>query len=244
MKKSSPYNSRGAVWLVSAVLFIIPLSISIFYLKSSDNQLYYDNASNSTQNSTHSEQQCTCVDDTTNDKSIAATLGLTGDISDCCCTFETLEETNLNHVYPLLKRVVATPFFAHFKIDLCSSCELWNDSPMCVLRDCGVCECEAPPDWASEAEWIPKEVIDDDCGHVDDKIVTSVDSHVSESWLTTPADTLFFDGKIDNSEVVDEDKMDKFTLNIRELNEYVSSDERVEQIIIPLGDGMTVCRVL
>ena len=33
-------------------------------------------------------------------------------------------------------------------------------------------------------------------------------------------------------------------LNIRELNEYVSSDERVEQIIIPLGDGMTVCRVL
>ena len=34
------------------------------------------------------------------------------------------------------------------------------------------------------------------------------------------------------------------TLNIRELNEYVSSDERVEQIIIPLGDGMTVCRVL
>ena len=38
--------------------------------------------------------------------------------------------------------------------------------------------------------------------------------------------------------------MDKFTINIRELNEYVSSDERVEQIIIPLGDGMTVCRVL
>ena len=45
-------------------------------------------------------------------------------------------------------------------------------------------------------------------------------------------------------EVADEDNMDKFTLNIRELNEYVSNDERVEQIIITLGDGMTVCRVL
>ena len=210
MKKSSPYNSCGAVWLVStaAILFIISLSISIFYLKSSDIQLYYDNASNSTLNSTNSEQ-CTCVDDT---QSIAATLGLTGDISDCCCTFEKLEDINLNHVYPLLKRVVATPYFAHFKIDLCSSCELWNDAPMCVLRDCGVCECEAPPDWASEAEWIPKEVVEiesDDCGHVDDKIVTSVDSHVSESWMATPAESLFFDGEsttIDNSEVVDEDR--------------------------------------
>ena len=47
-----------------------------------------------------------------------------------------------------------------------------------------------------------------------------------------------------HGEVVDEDKMDKYTLNIRELNEYISRDERVEQIIIPIGDGMTVCRVL
>ena len=218
----SPLNSNGAIRLVyiTAILFITSLSISIllYQKKFSGIQTYKDNsttidyeASNSTLNSTNSEQQCTCVDDT---QSIAATLGLTGDISDCCCTFETLEDTNLNHVYPLLRRIVETPFFAHFKIDLCSSCELWHDSPMCVLRDCGVCECEAPPDWASEAEWIPKEVVeiaesDDDCGHLDDKIVTSVDAHVSESWLTTPADTLFFDEEsptLDDSEVVDEDR--------------------------------------
>ena len=55
---------------------------------------------------------------------------------------------------------------------------------------------------------------------------------------------IIIDNVLWHGEVVDEDKMDKFTLNIRELNEYVSSDERVEQIIIPLGDGMTVCRVL
>ena len=45
-------------------------------------------------------------------------------------------------------------------------------------------------------------------------------------------------------EVADEKKNDKFTLNIREFNEFVSNDKRVEQVIIPLGDGMTVCRVL
>ena len=39
-------------------------------------------------------------------------------------------------------------------------------------------------------------------------------------------------------------KNDKFTLNIREFNEFISNDKRVEQVIIPLGDGMTVCRVL
>ena len=32
--------------------------------------------------------------------------------------------------------------------------------------------------------------------------------------------------------------------NIRDFNTYVANDKRVEQIIVPLGDGMTVCRVL
>ena len=44
--------------------------------------------------------------------------------------------------------------------------------------------------------------------------------------------------------VVDEENLDKFTVNIREFNAHVSNDKRVEQIIVPLGDGMTVCRVL
>ena len=47
-----------------------------------------------------------------------------------------------------------------------------------------------------------------------------------------------------HGEVADEDNLDKFTVNIRDFNAYVASDKRVEQIIVPLGDGMTVCRVL
>ena len=55
---------------------------------------------------------------------------------------------------------------------------------------------------------------------------------------------IIIDNVLWHGEVVDEKNNDKFTLNIREFNEFVSKDKRVEQIIIPLGDGMTVCRVL
>ena len=55
---------------------------------------------------------------------------------------------------------------------------------------------------------------------------------------------IIIDNVLWHGEVVDEDNDDKFTINIREFNKYVSNDKRVEQIIVPLGDGMTVCRVL
>ena len=55
---------------------------------------------------------------------------------------------------------------------------------------------------------------------------------------------IIIDNVLWHGEVADEKINDKFTLNIREFNEFVSNDKRVEQVIIPLGDGMTVCRVL
>ena len=45
-------------------------------------------------------------------------------------------------------------------------------------------------------------------------------------------------------EVVNENNTDKFTINIKEFNDHISKDIRVEKLIIPLGDGMTVCRKL
>ena len=45
-------------------------------------------------------------------------------------------------------------------------------------------------------------------------------------------------------EVVNENNNDKFTKNIKEFNSHISKDIRVEKLIIPLGDGMTVCRKL
>ena len=55
---------------------------------------------------------------------------------------------------------------------------------------------------------------------------------------------IIVDNVLWHGEVVDENNLDKYTVSIRKFNEYVSNDKRVEQIIIPLGDGMTICRVL
>ncbi|MDA9928103.1 O-methyltransferase [Candidatus Pelagibacter sp.] len=55
---------------------------------------------------------------------------------------------------------------------------------------------------------------------------------------------IIVDNVLWHGEVADEDNLDKFTVNIRDFNSYVANDKRVEQIIVPLGDGMTVCRVL
>jgi predicted O-methyltransferase YrrM len=55
---------------------------------------------------------------------------------------------------------------------------------------------------------------------------------------------IIVDNVLWHGEVADEDNLDKYTINIRDFNSYVANDKRVEQIIIPLGDGMTVCRVL
>jgi len=55
---------------------------------------------------------------------------------------------------------------------------------------------------------------------------------------------IIIDNVLWHGEVADEDNDDKFTVYIREFNKYISNDKRVEQIIVPLGDGMTVCRVL
>ncbi|MBL6858295.1 MAG: class I SAM-dependent methyltransferase, partial [Pelagibacteraceae bacterium] len=55
---------------------------------------------------------------------------------------------------------------------------------------------------------------------------------------------IIVDNVLWHGEVADENNLDKFTVNIKEFNEYVANDKRVEQIIVPLGDGMTVCRIL
>ncbi|MDA7733207.1 class I SAM-dependent methyltransferase [Candidatus Pelagibacter sp.] len=55
---------------------------------------------------------------------------------------------------------------------------------------------------------------------------------------------IIVDNVLWHGEVADDDNLDKYTINIRDFNTYVANDKRVEQIIVPLGDGMTVCRVL
>ena len=55
---------------------------------------------------------------------------------------------------------------------------------------------------------------------------------------------IVIDNVLWHGEVVDINKQDKLTVSIREFNTYVNKDKRVENLIIPIGDGLTVCRKL
>ena len=55
---------------------------------------------------------------------------------------------------------------------------------------------------------------------------------------------IIIDNVLWHGEVVDKKKNDKLTTNIRDFNSFVNNDKRTENLIIPVGDGLTVCRKL
>ncbi len=55
---------------------------------------------------------------------------------------------------------------------------------------------------------------------------------------------IIIDNVLWHGEVADQSKNDKFTNIIREFNKYVKDDKKTEQVMLPLGDGFTVCRKL
>ena len=55
---------------------------------------------------------------------------------------------------------------------------------------------------------------------------------------------ILIDNVLWHGEVVDNNNQDRLTVSIREFNNYVNYDKRVENLIIPIGDGLTVCRKL
>ena len=62
--------------------------------------------------------------------------------------------------------------------------------------------------------------------------------------LTNKGSLIIIDNVLWHGEVADEKNDDKFTNIIKDFNKYVKNDKQTEQIIIPLGDGLTVCRKL
>ncbi len=83
-----------------------------------------------------------------------------------------------------------------------------------------------------------------------DLVFIDADKENYKNYFNHSLDLIDKDGLIviDNvlwhGEVVDNNKQDRLTLSIREFNSYVNEDKRVENLIIPLGDGLTVCRKL
>ncbi len=83
-----------------------------------------------------------------------------------------------------------------------------------------------------------------------DFVFIDADKENNKNYYNQSLDLIDKDGLIiiDNvlwhGEVTDKTKQDKLTLGIREFNSYVNSDKRVENLIIPIGDGLTICRKL
>ena len=53
---------------------------------------------------------------------------------------------------------------------------------------------------------------------------------------------VIIDNVLWHGEVIDKNVNDKFTKNLRDLNNFISKDKRIEKVMVPFGDGMTVCR--
>ena len=83
-----------------------------------------------------------------------------------------------------------------------------------------------------------------------DMVFIDADKENYKNYYINSLDLINKDGLIiiDNvlwhGEVVDTTKNDKLTNIIRDFNFYVKNDKNTEQIILPLGDGFTVCRKL
>ena len=55
---------------------------------------------------------------------------------------------------------------------------------------------------------------------------------------------IIIDNVLWHGDVADVKNNEKLTKIIREFNTYVKNDKRTEQIILPLGDGLTICSKL
>ena len=83
-----------------------------------------------------------------------------------------------------------------------------------------------------------------------DFVFIDADKENNKNYFNQSLDLIDKDGLIviDNvlwhGDVIDEKKQDKLTVGIREFNSYVNNNERVENLIIPVGDGLSVCRKL
>ncbi len=53
---------------------------------------------------------------------------------------------------------------------------------------------------------------------------------------------ILIDNVLWHGDVVDSNKNDQLTNIIREFNSFIKKDDRIEKTILPLGDGVTICR--
>ena len=53
---------------------------------------------------------------------------------------------------------------------------------------------------------------------------------------------ILIDNVLWKGDVIDPSKNDRLTNMIREFNSFIKKDDRINKTILPLGDGVTICR--
>ena len=71
-----------------------------------------------------------------------------GEISDTCCTFKTLDQVN-SEILPIINQLTSSKFFRYHKTNLNKKCQFWPDDGKCLRKDCSVevSDIITPPEW-------------------------------------------------------------------------------------------------
>ena len=69
-----------------------------------------------------------------------------------------------------------------------------------------------------------------------------VNKNIYGSIIVSKEGLVIIDNVLWHGEVVNKDINDRYTKSIRDLNHFISKDKRIEKVMVPFGDGMTVCR--
>tara|TARA_B110000263_G_C15225472_1_gene472022 strand:+ start:160 stop:816 length:657 start_codon:yes stop_codon:yes gene_type:complete len=91
---------------------------------------------------------------------------------------------------------------------------------------------------------IEKENIFFDIAFIDADKTNYINYYESVIKLINKDGLIIIDNVLWHGEVADENTNDKFTNIIRKFNTHIKDDDRVEQMILPIGDGLTICRKL
>ncbi|KAL3274661.1 hypothetical protein HHI36_016041 [Cryptolaemus montrouzieri] len=68
--------------------------------------------------------------------------GLKGNIEDCECEVDTLDDFNNVKIYPRLRSLLVKDYFRYFKVNLKKKCPFWEDDSKCSMRYCSVQSCQ------------------------------------------------------------------------------------------------------
>eukprot|EP00123_Amoebidium_parasiticum_P012284 comp21250_c1_seq1/m.28952 comp21250_c1_seq1/g.28952 ORF comp21250_c1_seq1/g.28952 comp21250_c1_seq1/m.28952 type:complete len:481 (-) comp21250_c1_seq1:214-1656(-) len=129
---------------------------------------------------------------------------LVGQVDDCCCDFNTVNETN-RHILPVLEKLLHKPFFTFYKTNVFKPCPFWKDDGQCGRQSCALKECK--PDELPFVFRSSQHQLDSECEDpFQDPIVSSVSEQFRvemKNMMGSNADASAFWDVADHDDVID-----------------------------------------